>query len=44
MENKEYFAQVSKLFRRIEEKLDEYENEIDYDQSPDKLMVSFEKN
>ena len=44
MENKEYFAQVSKLFRRIEAKLDEFENEIDYDPSPDKLMVSFEKN
>ncbi len=44
MENKEYFAQVSKLFRRIEAKLDEFENEIDYDPSPDKLMISFEKN
>ena len=44
MENKEYFKRVSKLFERVEEKLDQFEDEIDYDPTPDKLMVSFEKN
>ena len=44
MENKEYFARVSELFVRVEEKLDEFEEEIDYDTTPDKLMVTFEKN
>ena len=44
MENKEYFARVSELFVRVEEKLDEFEDEIDYDPTPDKLMVTFEHN
>ena len=44
MENKEYFARVSELFERVEEKLDEFEDDIDYDPSPDKLMVNFEKS
>ena len=44
MENKEYFKRVSELFERVEEKLDQFEDEIDYDPTPDKLMVSFEKN
>ena len=44
MENKEYFARVSELFVRVEEKLDEFEEEIDYDTTPDKLMVTFEYN
>ncbi len=44
MENKEYFARVSELFVRVEEKLDEFEDEIDYDPTPDKLMVTFENN
>ena len=43
MENKEYFARVSELFERVEEKLDEFEDDIDYDPSPDKLMVNSEK-
>ena len=42
MENKEYSARASELFKRVEEKLDELEDEIDYDPSPDKLLVSFE--
>ena len=44
MENKEYFARASELFKRVEEKLDEFEDEIDYDPSPDKLLVSFESS
>ena len=44
MKNKEYFARVSELFERVEEKLDEFEDDIDYDPSPDKLMVNFEKS
>ena len=44
MENKEYFARVYELFVRVEEKLDEFEEEIDYDTTPDKLMVTFEYN
>ena len=43
MENKEYIARVSESFERVEEKLDEFEDEIDYDPTPDKLMVIFEK-
>ena len=31
------------MFERVEEKLDEFEDDIDYDPSPDKLMVNFEK-
>ena len=42
MENKEYFARTSELFKRVEDLLDEFEDEIDYDPSPDKLLVSFE--
>jgi len=44
MENKEYFTRVSELFERVEYKLDEYEDDIDYDSTPDKLTISFEKN
>lgn len=44
MENKEYFARISELFEKVEEKLDEFEDEIDYDLSPDKLMINIEKN
>jgi frataxin-like iron-binding protein CyaY len=43
MENKEYLTRVSELFERVEEKLDELEDDIDFDPTPDKLMVSFEK-
>ena len=44
MENKEYFLRVSQLFKRVEEKLDEFEEDIDYDSTPDKLLVNLEKN
>ena len=44
MENKEYFARVSELFEIVEEKLDEFEEDVDYDSTPDKLMVNLEKN
>ena len=44
MENKEYFVRASELFKRVEEKLDEFEDEIDYDPSPDKLLISFEES
>lgn len=43
MEDKEYNARTMELFQNIEEKLDEFEDEIDYDPSPDKLMINFEK-
>tara|TARA_B100000700_G_C14808806_1_gene744141 strand:+ start:50 stop:373 length:324 start_codon:yes stop_codon:yes gene_type:complete len=44
MENKEYFFRVSELFKKVESKLDEFEEEIDYDSTPDKLMVNIENN
>ena len=44
MENKEYFLKVYQLFKKVEEKLDEFEEEIDYDSTPDKLLVNLEKN
>jgi len=44
MENKEYFLRVSQLFKIVEDKLDEFEEELDYDSTPDKLMVNLEKN
>ena len=44
MDNKEYLRKVSELFRNIEDNLDDFEDEIDYDPSPDKLIISFEKN
>ncbi len=44
MENKEYFLKVSQLFKIVEAKLDEYEEDIDYDSTPDKLLVNLEKN
>ena len=44
MKNREYFEQIEKLFRSIEEKLDELEDEIDYDRTPDKLEATFEKS
>ena len=39
MENKEYFLKVSQLFKMVEEKLDEFEEDIDYDSTPDKILV-----
>ena len=44
MDNKEYLTKVSELFRNIEDNLDDFEDEIDYDPSPDKLIISFERN
>ncbi len=43
MENKEYLKRVEELFQRVEDKLDEYEDDIDYDHTPDKLMLNFAK-
>ena len=42
MENKEYLKRVEELFQKVEDKLDEYEDDIDYDPTPDKLMLNFE--
>ena len=44
MENKEYFARVSELFEKVEEKLDEFEEDIDYDTTPDKININIERN
>ena len=44
MENKEYLKRVEELFRRVEYKLDEYEDDIDYDLTPDKLLLNFESS
>ena len=44
MENKEYLNRVEKLFQKVEDKLDEYEDDIDYDHTPDKLMLNFESS
>ncbi len=44
MENKEYLKRVEELFQKVEEKLDEYEDDIDYDHTPDKLMLNFESS
>ena len=30
MENKEYFGRVASIFRKVEDLLDEFEDEIDY--------------
>ena len=44
MENKEYLKRVEELFHKVEDKLDEYEDDIDYDLTPDKLMLKFENS
>ena len=44
MENKEYLKKAQELFQRVEDKLDDYEDDIDYDHTPDKLILNFEKN
>ncbi len=44
MDTKEYLIQVDELFRRVEEKLDEFEDEIDYDRTPDKLEATIESS
>ena len=42
MENKEYFERVATIFRKVEDLLDEFEDEIDYDRTPDKLELTIE--
>ena len=44
MENKDYLKRVDELFQGVEYKLDEYEDDIDYDHTPDKLMLNFERS
>ena len=44
MENKDYLKKVKELFHIVEYKLDEYEDDIDYDHTPDKLMLNFESS
>ena len=44
MENKEYLKRVEELFLKVEDKLDEYEDDIDYAHTPDKLMLNFESS
>ena len=44
MENKEYLKRVEELFLKVEDKLDEYEDDLDYDHTPDKLMLNFERS
>ena len=44
MENIEYLKRVEELFQKVEYKLDEYEDDIDYDRTPDKLMLKFENS
>ena len=41
MENKEYLKRVEELFLKVEDKLDEYEDDIDYDHTPAKRMLNF---
>ena len=42
MENKEYFGRVASIFRKVEDLLDEFEDEIDYACTPDKLELTVE--
>lgn len=42
MEDKEYFQQMNTIFRRVEDKLDEYEEDLDYDKADGKLEIIFE--
>jgi CyaY protein len=42
METKEYLRRANEIFTRIESKLDEYEDDLDFDRTPDKLVISFE--
>ncbi|MGK5092012.1 iron donor protein CyaY [Deltaproteobacteria bacterium TL4] len=42
METKDYLKRSKELFKRIEEKLDEFEDEIDFDYASGKLDISFE--
>ena len=42
MEIKDYLKRSKELFKKIEEKLDEFETEIDYDYAPGKLEIGFE--
>ena len=42
MEIKDYLKRSKELFKKIEEKLDEFETDIDYDYAPGKLEIGFE--
>ena len=42
MDSKAYIKYADELFRTIEDKLEEYEEEIDYDRTSDKLEATIE--
>ena len=42
MDPKVYIKYADELFRTIEDKLEEFEEEIDYDRTPDKLEATIE--
>ena len=44
METKEYLNQTEKLFRTVENRLEEFEEEVDYDRTPDKLETTVEES
>ena len=44
METKEYLNQTEKLFCTVENRLEEFEEEVDYDRSPDKLETTVEES
>ncbi len=44
MKTKEYLNQTEKLFRTVENRLEEFEEEVDYDRSPDKLETTVEES
>ncbi|MBF0351316.1 MAG: iron donor protein CyaY [SAR324 cluster bacterium] len=42
MENKEYLKQTNIAFKKVQDKLEDFEDEIDFDQTSDKLEILFE--
>ena len=44
METKEYRNQIEKLFRAVENRLDQLEEEVDYDRTSDTLETTVEVN
>ena len=44
METKEYLNQTEKLFRTVENRLEKFEEEVDYDRTPDKLETTVEES
>ena len=42
MNEKDYLIQVASLFARVEEHLDAFEEELDYDRTSDKLVITGE--